>query len=103
MLPFQTPGVVADVDGVPGDPVAGVVGVGPDAALESALPPLPQAVNARLAAISDRVESREPKEPFMNFSNGTVKAETARKRPPPGLVYFVVSFAMLRCSAASAR
>jgi hypothetical protein len=69
MLPFQTPGVVAavDVGGVLGVPVGGVVGVAPDPVLES--PPLPpQAVNARLAAMSVRAGSRELEKPFMNLS-----------------------------------
>ena len=56
MLPFQTPGVVATVvvGGVPGELVGGVIGLAPVPALESPLPPPPQAVNATLEAMSVR-------------------------------------------------
>jgi hypothetical protein len=70
MLPFQTPGVVAavDVGGVLGVPVGGVVGLAPDPVLDSPPPLPPQAVNARLAAMSVRAGSRELEKPFMNLS-----------------------------------
>jgi hypothetical protein len=76
MLPFQTPGVVAAVvvGGVPGELVGGVVGLAPDPGLESPLPPPPQAANARLATKSVRTGSREPRNVFMNISNGSVNS-----------------------------
>ena len=76
MLPFQTPGVVATVvvGGVPGELVGGVIGLAPVPALESPLPPPPQAANARLAAKSVRTGSRELRKLFMNISNGSVNS-----------------------------
>ena len=76
MLPFQTPGGVATVvvGGVPGELVGGVIGLAPVPALESPLPPPPQAVNATLAAMSVRAGSREPRKLFMSISNGSVNS-----------------------------
>ena len=90
MLPFQTPGVVAvvDVGGVLGVPVGGLVGLAPEPVVESPPPLPPQAVNARLAAMSVIGASREPFERFMNVSRESLKpclggVQAPRKRRPP--------------------